>query len=62
MFMSTHHRGSGGLWLGEAVATSGLLLVIFGTVRSGRAEDGIDITTAVPKILTTDAVRQATSS
>jgi arsenate reductase len=30
-------RSSGGLWLGEAVATVGLLVVIFGVVRSGRA-------------------------
>ena len=34
---STHTRSSGGLWLGEVVATIGLLLVIFGVVRSGRA-------------------------
>jgi glycerol uptake facilitator-like aquaporin len=34
---STHSRSSGGLWLGEAVATLGLLAVIFGVVRSGRA-------------------------
>lgn len=32
------NRSSGGLWLGEVVATLGLVLVIFGTVRSGRAE------------------------
>lgn len=30
-------RSSGGLWLGEVVATVGLLLVIFAVVRSGRA-------------------------
>ena len=30
-------RSSGGLWLGEVVATVGLLIVIFGVVRSGRA-------------------------
>jgi arsenate reductase len=35
--LSTHHRSGGGLWLAEAVATLGLLLVIFGVVRSGRA-------------------------
>ena len=35
--LSTHHRSGGGLWLGEVVATFGLLLVIFGVVRSGRA-------------------------
>lgn len=34
---STHSRSSGGLWLGEVVATIGLLVVIFGIVRSGRA-------------------------
>ncbi len=34
---STHRRSSGGLWLGEVVATFGLLVVIFGVVRSGRA-------------------------
>jgi arsenate reductase len=33
---STTTRTGGGLWLGEVVATAGLLLVIFGTVRSGR--------------------------
>jgi len=36
--LAHHHRGSGGIWLGEVVATVGLLLVIFGTVRSGRAD------------------------
>ena len=34
---STHARSGGGLWLGEVVATIGLLTVIFGVVRSGRA-------------------------
>jgi glycerol uptake facilitator-like aquaporin len=34
--ISTHTRSSGGLWLGEVVATFGLVLVIFGVVRSGR--------------------------
>jgi glycerol uptake facilitator-like aquaporin len=33
---SQHARSSGGLWLGEVVATIGLLVVIFGVVRSGR--------------------------
>jgi arsenate reductase len=33
---STTTRTGGGVWLGEVVATAGLLLVIFGTVRSGR--------------------------
>lgn len=32
-----HSRSSPNLWLGEVVATVGLLLVIFGVVRSGRA-------------------------
>jgi glycerol uptake facilitator-like aquaporin len=36
--LSTHHRSAGALWLGEVVATSGLVLVIFGTARSGRSE------------------------
>lgn len=35
--LSTKSRSSGGLWLAEVVATFGLLLVIFGVVRSGRA-------------------------
>jgi glycerol uptake facilitator-like aquaporin len=35
--LSTHVRSSGGLWLGEFVATFGLLLVILGVVRSGRS-------------------------
>ena len=35
--VSDHERSSGGLWLGEVVATFGLLLVIFGVVRAGRA-------------------------
>jgi glycerol uptake facilitator-like aquaporin len=34
--VSTHHRTGGGLWLGEVVATFGLLLVVFGVARSGR--------------------------
>jgi glycerol uptake facilitator-like aquaporin len=33
-----HARASGGLWLGEVVATLGLVLVIFGSVRSGRTD------------------------
>jgi glycerol uptake facilitator-like aquaporin len=35
---STHHRSGGGLWLGEVVATLGLLVVIFGTARGGRQD------------------------
>lgn len=34
--LSTRVRFGAGLWLAEAVATFGLLLVIFGVVRSGR--------------------------
>jgi glycerol uptake facilitator-like aquaporin len=34
--ISTHARSSPNLWLGEIVATFGLLLVIFGLTRSGR--------------------------
>ena len=34
---STTQRSGGGLWLGEVVATFGLLLVVFGLVRSGRS-------------------------
>jgi glycerol uptake facilitator-like aquaporin len=34
---STHERSSGALWLSEVVATIGLLLVIHGCVRTGRA-------------------------
>ena len=33
---STTTRTGGGMWLGEAVATLGLVLVVVGTVRSGR--------------------------
>jgi glycerol uptake facilitator-like aquaporin len=35
--LSTHTRSSGALWLSEVVATIGLLLVINGCVRTGRA-------------------------
>ena len=34
--VSVHHRGGSGVLLGEVVATLGLLVVIFGTVRAGR--------------------------
>ena len=34
--VSQHVRTGSGLWLGDVVATLGLILVIFGTVRSGR--------------------------
>jgi len=35
--LSTHTRSAGGLWLGEVVATFGLLSVILGVVRAGKA-------------------------
>jgi len=35
--LSTRTRSSPGIWVAEAVATFGLLLVIFGVVRSGRS-------------------------
>jgi glycerol uptake facilitator-like aquaporin len=35
--LSTHTRSSGGLWLGEFVATFGLIMVILGVARSGRS-------------------------
>lgn len=35
--LSTHDRSGGGIWLGEAVATFGLILLVFGIARSGRA-------------------------
>jgi glycerol uptake facilitator-like aquaporin len=35
--VSTHARSSSGLWLGEFVAAFGLLVVVIGVVRSGRA-------------------------
>ncbi len=34
--VSARERASGGLWLGEVVATFGLVVVVFGVVRSGR--------------------------
>jgi glycerol uptake facilitator-like aquaporin len=36
--LSGHQRSGGGIWLGEVVATLGLLIVIFGTLRSGRSD------------------------
>lgn len=35
---STHQRSGPALWLAEVIATVGLLVVIFGTVRSGRVD------------------------
>jgi arsenate reductase len=34
---SSKHRAAGHLWLGEVVATSGLILLVFALARSGRA-------------------------
>jgi glycerol uptake facilitator-like aquaporin len=36
--LSTHDRSSSGMWLGEFVATFGLLMVILGVVHSGRSQ------------------------
>jgi glycerol uptake facilitator-like aquaporin len=36
--LSTHHRSGGGVLLAEAVATFGLVVVVFGAIRAGRAE------------------------
>jgi glycerol uptake facilitator-like aquaporin len=36
--LSTHHRSGSGVWLGEVVATVGLLIVVFGTARAGRGD------------------------
>jgi glycerol uptake facilitator-like aquaporin len=36
--ISTHERTGSGLWIGEVVATLGLVLVVFGSIRSGRPE------------------------
>ncbi|MEX1008462.1 MAG: MIP/aquaporin family protein [Acidimicrobiia bacterium] len=36
--VSTHTRSSGALWFSEVIATFGLLLVILGVVRAGRAQ------------------------
>jgi glycerol uptake facilitator-like aquaporin len=35
--ISVHHRTGANLWLGEVIATLGLILVIFGMARAGRA-------------------------
>jgi glycerol uptake facilitator-like aquaporin len=35
---SGHDRIGAGLWLGEVIATFGLVLIVFGSVRSGRTE------------------------
>jgi glycerol uptake facilitator-like aquaporin len=36
--VSSHHRVTSGVLFAEVVATVGLLLVVFGTIRSGRAD------------------------
>jgi glycerol uptake facilitator-like aquaporin len=36
--LATHERSGGGLWLGEVIATLGLVLIIFGSIRSGRTD------------------------
>jgi arsenate reductase len=36
--LSAHDRTGSGLWLGEVVATFGLVLVVFGVVRSRHAD------------------------
>lgn len=36
--LATQVRSGSSLWLGEVVATLGLLLVVFGTLRAGRAD------------------------
>jgi len=36
--VSTHARTGSGFWLAEVVATVGLLLIVFGAVRSGRSD------------------------
>ena len=35
--LSQHQRSTGALWLGEVVATFGLLIIIFGVARSGKS-------------------------
>jgi glycerol uptake facilitator-like aquaporin len=36
--ISGHTRSGAGLWLGEVVATFGLVLLVFGSLRSGRSD------------------------
>jgi arsenate reductase len=36
--LSTHERSAPGQWLAEVIATAGLLVIVFGTIRSGRAD------------------------
>ena len=37
--ISTHERSGAGLWLGEVVATLGLVVVVFGMLRAGRPDE-----------------------
>jgi glycerol uptake facilitator-like aquaporin len=36
--VSTHDRTGSGLWLAEAIATFGLVVIIFGSLRAGRSD------------------------
>jgi glycerol uptake facilitator-like aquaporin len=36
--IASHERTGGGLWLGEIIATLGLVLIIFGSLRSNRSD------------------------
>jgi glycerol uptake facilitator-like aquaporin len=36
--VSTHDRSGSGRWLGEVVATTGLVVLVFGTLRRGRSD------------------------
>ena len=36
--LSAHDRSGAGLWLAEAIATFGLVVIIFGSARTGRSE------------------------
>ncbi|MFF2844527.1 aquaporin [Paenarthrobacter sp. NPDC057981] len=36
--LSTRERTGPGLWLAEVIATAGLLVIVFGTIRSGRPD------------------------
>ena len=39
LHLSHHERTGSGLWLGEVVATAGLVLIVFGSLRAGRLEN-----------------------
>lgn len=36
--LSSHERTGSGLWLGEGIATFGLVLIVLGSIRSGRPD------------------------